>query len=375
MNVAKILQQRQQSWGELERLCDSMQLRGRTEKSVKRQWKLKRKTASKIPDANHSKDAVAAVTDPVAAGAPGVVKFASLYRSACADLALSRAYQMPPSTEAYLQRLVARAHNQLYRSESMDPRSWATVLFTEAPQRIFRDPCVRLAAIVFFGLFTLSMLMARNETHFQNFATSVVGVEQLEAVEEMYREPLVGSLDHYVNAAAFYIRHNTAIGLVCFGLGILVLPCLFQLAFNAVTLGTTFGYMARSNVDGSENFFHFVTAHGPFELTAIVLAAAAGLKLGVGLFHTNGLTRVDSVRLAGFDALPIMASSAALFVLAALTEGFLSPSPLPYLVKCGWAIFSSGLISFYFVVLGFPRQEASRLLSGSTIGQNAESEQ
>jgi hypothetical protein len=52
-----------------------------------------------------------------------------------------------------------------------------------------------------------------------------------------------------------------------------------------------------------------------------------------------------------------MAASAVLFSLAALTEGFLSPSPAPYIVKAVWAILSSGLISFYFVVLGFPRHD------------------
>jgi hypothetical protein len=58
------------------------------------------------------------------------------------------------------------------------------------------------------------------------------------------------------------------------------------------------------------------------------------------------------------QAVPIMAGSVVLFTLAAFTEGFLSPSPVPYLFKACWAIFSAGLISFYFVILGFPRQSS-----------------
>ncbi len=60
-------------------------------------------------------------------------------------------------------------------------------------------------------------------------------------------------------------------------------------------------------------------------------------------------------------AVPIMVASACLFFLAALTEGFISPSPLPYLFKFSWAIFSAGLISFYFVVLGFPESASVRV--------------
>ena len=44
-----------------------------------------------------------------------------------------------------------------------------------------------------------------------------------------------------------------------------------------------------------------------------------------------------------------------LFGLAALIEGFLSPSPVPYWVKASVAVISSGALMFYFVMLGYPR--------------------
>ena len=328
MNVAALLQRRRGQWTELEKLCDAMEMSGRTDKAG---------------EAHHR-------------GAVGVARFSTLYRAACADLALADAYQLPPATVTYLHRLVARAHNQLYRANRFEPTTWFDAVFRDAPKQIFADPCVRVATLVFFGLFALSMYMAANENLFPGFARSVVGDTQLEMMEEMYDQPISASLDHYVQMSGFYIMHNTGIGLRCFAFGILIVPCLFSLAYNAVALGTIFGYMARDDVAGSDNFFQFVTAHGPFELTAIALAAAAGLRIGVGLFATRGLTRVDSLRLSGMRAVPIMAASAVLFVLAAMTEGFLSPSPAPYLVKAAWAIFSSALISFYFVVLGFPTE-------------------
>ena len=41
-------------------------------------------------------------------------------------------------------------------------------------------------------------------------------------------------------------------------------------------------------------------------------------------------------------------------LLAALIEGFISPTSLPYALKAGVAILSGGLLVFYFLVLGFP---------------------
>jgi uncharacterized membrane protein SpoIIM required for sporulation len=321
MNVAKVLEKRQQQWVELEQLCDKLEVSAKDKQG----------------------------------GAAGISRFATLYRAACADLALSDAYQLPPATVTYLHRLVARAHNRLYRASRINPATWADTVLRTAPQQIFIDPCVRVATFLFFGLFTLSAIFGVNETWFPDFVQQLVGQEQIEAIETMYEQPINGSLDHYVRAAGFYIMHNTGIGLQCFAFGILIIPCLFKLAYNAVTLGAIFGYMAREDSSGGDNFLHFVTAHGPFELTAIALAGAAGLRFGIGLFHTQGLTRVASLRNAATRAVPIMAASATLFFLAAFTEGFISPSPLPYLFKAFWAIFSAGLVSFYFVVLGFPR--------------------
>ena len=77
---------------------------------------------------------------------------------------------------------------------------------------------------------------------------------------------------------------------------LLVLPGLIILTSNAVQIGAVFGYMFRPDMgDASINFKTFVTAHGPFELTAIVLAAGAGLKIGLSWMITGGLSRTESL--------------------------------------------------------------------------------
>ncbi|TVP97984.1 MAG: stage II sporulation protein M [Planctomycetaceae bacterium] len=321
MIIASLLESRQEQWRELEELCDRLEVRGRAARG----------------------------------DGASVLRFASLYRAACADLAMADSYHLPPATVAYLHRLVARAHNNLYRSDRLDPVSWVDMVFRTAPQRIFADPCVRVATLLFFGLFALAIALGYQQAGFPGFAEMVLGEDQMESLEKMYEEPIHGSLDHYVTMAGFYIKHNTGIGLQCFAFGVLLIPCLITLAFNAIQLGTAFGYMSRLETTGNDNFLHFVTAHGPFELTAIALAGGAGLRLGMGLFSTGGLSRIDSLYRSARLAVPIMVASAMLFFLAALTEGFVSPSSLPYVIKALWAILSAGLISFYFVVLGFPR--------------------
>jgi uncharacterized membrane protein SpoIIM required for sporulation len=226
-------------------------------------------------------------------GGEVVVRFGRLYRAACADLALADAYQLPPDTVEYLHQLVGRAHNQLYRSQMFHWRQWGEVIFGELPARLVRDRTLWLAFAIFWGLFFLSLLLAYGS---RSYAERAVGEVTLARMQEMYAKPLHGR-DPSASGlmAGFYVMHNAGIGLRCFAAGLLLgIGGLFATVFNAVQLGAIFGFMLT--VDERGNFLRFVTAHGPFELTAIVFSAAAGMRLGFSLVSTGGLTRAASLR-------------------------------------------------------------------------------
>src|SRR5690606_28572032 len=107
--------------------------------------------------------------------------------------------------------------------------------------------------------------------------------------EEMYAQPVKGRDGEDATAATgFYVIHNAGIGLRCFAAGLLLgIGGLFITVSNAVQLGAMFGHMLTVPQRG--NFTEFVTAHGPFELTAIVFSAAAGMRLGFSMISTGGL--------------------------------------------------------------------------------------
>jgi uncharacterized membrane protein SpoIIM required for sporulation len=323
MKVIDLLERRRRNWQELEKLCDQVQGGG----------------APAMPPAN-------------------VSRFGTLYRAACADLALAYAYQLPQNTVQYLHRLVGRSHNQLYRSRKFEWRKWTQMLLLDVPQLIFRDRCVQVMFCIFWGLFILAAWLAYSKAAWPEFAEQVLSAEGIQQLEEMYKNPIDGSQrggEENMIMAGFYTKHNTGIGLQCFAWGLLVVPGLLITMFNAISLGTAFGYMARPDVVEGENFFHFVTAHGPFELTAIVLSAGAGLRLGLSWIMPKELSRGAALRKAGREVMPVMGAAMVMFFMAALIEGFLSPSGAPYWVKVMVAIISSSLLAFYFVVLGFPR--------------------
>lgn len=285
--------------------------------------------------------------------APVVARFASLYRAVCADLALAESYQLPPSTVDYLHQLVGRAHNQLYRSRRFRIRAWVSELMYAVPARLYEDRCIRLASVLFWGLFAMSMWLASAASPMPQFAGQLVGEDNLRMFESMYEDAAWDrDLGGGTAMTGFYQNHNTTIGLRVFAHGLLFgVGGILETVRNAAFLGAVFGHM--TTVPGPrENFFQFVTAHGPFELTAIVLAAGVGMRLGFALLFTGGLTRADSMRQAGRAAMPAMGVTMILFLLAALIEGYISPSAMPYEVKALFGVASSLVLMIYFVVLG-----------------------
>jgi len=286
-----------------------------------------------------------------------IAGFARRYRAACSDLALAQALKFPANTTDYLHKLVGQAHTQFYRSESFRFGTWLKSLFIEIPGKILTDPCTWISFGTFWSLFLGSMVAAYLRPE---FATAVAGESELAKMESMYSQPVseLTNIESRSGAAGTYVFHNAGIGLKCFSSGIFLgIGSIITLAFNGVFLGTVFGFMAQSS--SSANFSEFVTAHGPFELTAVVLSAAAGLRLGWALIDTKGWSRADSLRRTAPRALQMAGVATILFILAAYIEGFISPSPLPYAYKAGVALFTALLLIGYIFGLGWRYRERS----------------
>jgi hypothetical protein len=160
-----------------------------------------------------------------------------------ADLALADSYQLPPKTINYLHQLVARAHNQLYRSRTFNVRGWMRELFVTVPQRLFSDNCLRLAFVIFWGVFLLAYAAAYSQP---GFAEKTLGKDMISYLDEGFAQPVARSTPATGNAgggmAGFYIFHNAGIGLRCFAMGLLGgIGGLYAIVTNAAMIGATFG--------------------------------------------------------------------------------------------------------------------------------------
>jgi uncharacterized membrane protein SpoIIM required for sporulation len=109
------------------------------------------------------------------------------------------------------------------------------------------------------------------------------------------------------------------------------LGSVFFLVYNGLVTGVVAGLVDQAG--HGRNLLTFISGHGAFELTAIVISGAAGMVMGYALVATNGLTRFASLARHARDLAHLVLGVAVMLLCAAGIEGFWSPSSVPGSIK------------------------------------------
>lgn len=270
-----------------------------------------------------------------------VARLAALYREVCADLMRARSLGFGPDLRRHLDALASRAHNFLYRSPRHHAARVLRRLAIDFPRAVRNDWAFVLVASLLFGLPFVSGVAGTLAS--PAFAERVLPSESLDQLARSYADGFAQGRDTGEDAAmaGFYVWNNVGIAFRCFATGVLFgAGSAFFLVYNGVATGAVLGYVGGSG--HGRNILTFVSGHASFELIAIVISGAAGLKLGYSLLDTGGLTRIASLRRAAASALTLVLGAAAMLGVAALVEAFWSPSSAPDRLK--WAVGVTNLL-------------------------------
>jgi uncharacterized membrane protein SpoIIM required for sporulation len=140
-------------------------------------------------------------------------------------------------------------------------------------------------------------------------------------------------VDYYSHAPAeqfstLVLTNNIRVSLVAFALGcLLCVPGVAILAFNGFNVGAVGGLFVDAGDPGT--FFGHIAPHGFLELTAIVVTAGAGLRVGWSIIAPGDRRRSDALAEEGRAAIVLVLGCVPVFVVAGLIEGFVTPAPLP----------------------------------------------
>jgi uncharacterized membrane protein SpoIIM required for sporulation len=283
------------------------------------------------------------------------VRVAALYRRACENLALARARSYPAYMVDRLERLTADAHQVIYQRREFGLTRVRHMVAVDFPCAVRTHASyVAVAAATFLLPAVLIALLVYSRPE---LILSMVSSETAASFEEMY-SPSAGSIGRTRTATTdwmmfgFYIRNNVGVSFQCFAGGLFAgLGTLFFLAYNGAFSGALAGYLTARGL--SSTFYSFIATHSAFELTAIVLSGAAGLRIGHALLAPGRLTRLQSLVLATRDSAVLLYGVTAMLLVAAAIEAFWSSATwLPASAKYGSAAVCWTAVLGYFVFQG-----------------------
>ena len=263
--------------------------------------------------------------DSDSAEVPGE-RVAALYRRACEHLALARARSYPTFLLDRLEHLTANAHQVIYQRRELGASALKRLALIDFPRSVRAHGWyVGLAAAVFLlPTLVLGWLVYRQP----ELILSVVNAETAGSFDQMY-SPTSESIGRVRGVDAdwmmfgFYIRNNIGVAFRCFAAGIFAgLGSLLFLAVNGALGGAVAGYLTARGM--SSTFFPFVATHAAFELTAIVLSGAAGLRIGHSLLAPGRNGRLQSLVQAARETAPMLYGLTAMLLVAAAVEAFWS---------------------------------------------------
>lgn len=267
-------------------------------------------------------------------------RFTALYRQTCGHLAIARSRSYPAHLVDRLEHITAQCHQLIYQQRELGAGWLARIVADDFPIAVRAHAgYVAAAALLFFvPAFVLGLLVYAQP----ELILSVVDAETASEFDSMYSSSAdsIGRLrtvDTDWLMFGYYIRNNIGVAFQCFAGGLFAgVGSIFFLAFNGAFGGAIAGYLTGRGL--GPTFYSFIVTHAAFELTAIVLSGAAGLRIGHALLAPGRQTRGQSLVVASRQSIVLVYGVTAMLVVAAAIEAFWSSATwLPASIKYGVA--------------------------------------
>ena len=266
-----------------------------------------------------------------------------LFIKVSSDLSYARTYFPNRSVRLYLNDLVQRVFDLMGKKQSSFGIQSIKEFFSQIlPYEIFRQ---RKYFILSFLIFAFSIgIGIFSSVKNPEFARTILGDSYIDQTEEninkgdpmaIYKDP--DTVDMFLGITI----NNIRVALIAFVLGLFGgLGTVVLLISNGVMLGA-FQYFFYSKGLFLTSFLT-IWIHGTIEISAIIIAGAAGLILGSGILFPGTYSRSTSLQLSAKRAARIVLGTVPLFIIAGLLESFVTRhTQFHELIK--WAIILGSL--------------------------------
>lgn len=279
-------------------------------------------------------------------------RLADAYTDLTADLAFAQTHYPTSRITIYLNNLASALHNEIYRNKR---EKWSRIItfWTREVPRTMHD--ARKELLISFLVFLLSVLIGVISTaNDPEFVRLILGNNYVDMTLNNIANgtpmAVYGSSEEVPMFLGITLN-NVMVSFYCFAMGILT------------SFGTGYALLNNGIMIGAfQTFFHqqgllwesflAVWLHGTLEISAIIVAGAAGLALGNGWLFPGTYSRLVSFRRGAKRGLKIVIGTVPIFIIAGFVEGFLTRhTDLPDMLRLSFILLSLAFVIFYYIYL------------------------
>jgi uncharacterized membrane protein SpoIIM required for sporulation len=238
------------------------------------------------------------------------------------DLAYAKTFYPSGKVTRYINSEASKIYLNIYKNRKEESNRLITFWKYDLPLTIRKHhKAVLFAFLLFLGFFSIGFFVARQD---ESMARTFFGDWYVDhTLQNIEKGNPFGIYEHgnpFLSWLGIMIN-NIWVSLRMFASGILFgIPSMYQLAEEATKLGV-FDQLFASKGLGLQ-FFLVVFVHGTLELTAIIIACAAGLIMGKSILFPGTIKRMDAFKAGAKDGVKILVGLIPVFAIAAFFEGF-----------------------------------------------------
>ncbi|NLP52789.1 stage II sporulation protein M [Bacillus sp. RO1] len=251
-------------------------------------------------------------------------RFHSLYQKAAQHLSYSQTYFPEEEVTFYLNGLVSKSHNLLYKDQITSWKQASDFLGHKFIGLLFEQWKFVLVALLLFTIGGLGSYFA--VLYDPLYLYSILPGDMAQNFDPEKLGDSDGRVDAPVMSASI-LTNNIQVAILAFAGGITFgLLTVYVLIYNGIIVGAISALFWH--YDKTYEFWAYIVPHGMIELTAIFIAGGAGLLMGYKLFVPGEYSRGYQLKWNAKRSLQLLLGTIPLFIIAGIIEGFITPAAI-----------------------------------------------
>lgn len=253
-----------------------------------------------------------------------ISQYYRLYQKAAQNLSYSQTYFPNDEVTLYLNGLVSKSHNLLYKDQVSSIKQIRYFFSTKFIGLLVEQWKFVMIAMILFIIGACGSFISVMNDPLHIYSILPVDISQGISPEQL------GSGHERVNSSllsATIMTNNIRVAVLAFAGGVTFgLLTIYLLITNGIMLGALAALYWHYGK--SYDFWAYIVPHGMIEITAIFIAGGAGLLMGYKLFVPGQFSRISQLKHQANRSVQLLLGTIPLFIIAGVIEGFITPAAI-----------------------------------------------